>query len=142
MSHGEGREVKVENEIMWHVQKNADNRVTWLQTPCGAHTATQPQPVTDLLNMTICIFENSFYHTFEILITKHEIFVIRKRQQIISSLFWDVPQCRLIVSYRRFGTACRSHQGPDRSTRKVVNHNLRRVTFQRSEDLICTAEKA
>jgi hypothetical protein len=65
-----------------------------------------------------------------------------------SSLFWDVTQSRLVVSYQRFGTTYRSYlqgsssqrplkDGTNTLSRHVVTTNLRCVTSQKSEDVIC-----
>jgi hypothetical protein len=79
---------------------------------------------------------------------------------MISSLFCDVTQRRLVVSHRSFGTTYRSHiqgsSGPRRSLsalplkmgqigiqkRRYITTNQRCTISQKSEDLIYRAAEA
>jgi hypothetical protein len=63
-----------------------------------------------------------------------------------SSFFWDVTQSRLVGSYQRFGTPVGSHlQGmldprswePIGCPETSVTTNIRRVTSQKNENLMC-----
>jgi len=57
-----------------------------------------------------------------------------------SAFFWDVTQCGMVDSYRRFGTTYLSHLQRSSSPRLLAT--LRCVKSHNSADLIYTAEEA
>jgi len=58
-----------------------------------------------------------------------------------SSLFWDIEDCRLVVSHGRFGTIYWSHlQG--QTVQSWTNHHSTSRNIQKGKDLFRTAPEA